>query len=227
MTETFWPWWQGAPALAAVAVGHAWFLYRPLGVSGLFTYFVDLRAQLAVARADSALLREAAAFEAALVAATLKAQGGMGMTASLAGGGGSCTGDAPADVPADAAPGAPPADAGRPLARPTWGMHATFMVALVAGGALCAWLRGGISGLQLQWDPGPTFSGFFGHGASAWAVLFAGGALVGAGTRMAGGCTSGHGLSGVARLQPGSLAATCAFFGAAVATSLLLSRVLA
>ncbi len=42
-------------------------------------------------------------------------------------------------------------------------------------------------------------------------VLIAAGLLVGIGTRVGGGCTSGHGVCGLARLSPRSLAATCMF----------------
>ena len=52
--------------------------------------------------------------------------------------------------------------------------------------------------------------------------LLVGGLLVGFGTRMASGCTSGHGLCGVSRLQKGSLVATVCFFGAGVAVSFAL-----
>jgi hypothetical protein len=44
-----------------------------------------------------------------------------------------------------------------------------------------------------------------------WAAVVAGGVLVGFGTRLAGGCTSGHGICGMARLSPRSLAATVTF----------------
>jgi uncharacterized membrane protein YedE/YeeE len=44
-----------------------------------------------------------------------------------------------------------------------------------------------------------------------WAVLVAGGLLVGFGTRLGSGCTSGHGVCGVARLSPRSMAATLIF----------------
>ncbi len=42
-------------------------------------------------------------------------------------------------------------------------------------------------------------------------VLIAGGLLVGFGTRFGGGCTSGHGVCGIARLSPRSLVATAVF----------------
>ncbi len=45
------------------------------------------------------------------------------------------------------------------------------------------------------------------------------GALVGFGTRMSNGCTSGHGLCGVSRLSKRSLIATITFFGVGVATA--------
>ena len=43
------------------------------------------------------------------------------------------------------------------------------------------------------------------------------GALVGFGTRLSNGCTSGHGICGIARLSPRSLVATGVFMAAAVA----------
>jgi uncharacterized membrane protein YedE/YeeE len=49
-------------------------------------------------------------------------------------------------------------------------------------------------------------------------ALVAGGLLVGFGTRMANGCTSGHGVCGVARLAPRSIASTLLFIGAGALT---------
>lgn len=45
-------------------------------------------------------------------------------------------------------------------------------------------------------------------------LIIAGGVLVGFGTRLGNGCTSGHGVCGMARLSPRSLAATATFMGA-------------
>ena len=50
------------------------------------------------------------------------------------------------------------------------------------------------------------------------AVIIAGGLLVGFGTRLGGGCTSGHGVCGLARLSPRSLAATVLFMASGFAT---------
>lgn len=49
-------------------------------------------------------------------------------------------------------------------------------------------------------------------------LLVAAGLLVGFGTRLGNGCTSGHGVCGIARLSPRSLAATATFMASAVAT---------
>jgi len=46
-------------------------------------------------------------------------------------------------------------------------------------------------------------------------LLIAGGLMVGFGTRMGSGCTSGHGVCGMSRLSPRSLAATAVFIGVA------------
>ena len=56
------------------------------------------------------------------------------------------------------------------------------------------------------------------------ALLFAG-VLVGFGSRLGGGCTSGHGVCGLARLSPRSFAATCIFFATAVATVFVVRHV--
>lgn len=48
--------------------------------------------------------------------------------------------------------------------------------------------------------------------------VLASGVLMGFGGRMGNGCTSGHGVCGIARLSKRSLAATCTFFGMALIT---------
>ena len=58
-------------------------------------------------------------------------------------------------------------------------------------------------------------------------LLVAAGLLVGAGTRYGSGCTSGHGVCGVSRLSPRSLAATGLFMLAGFATVYLMRHALA
>ncbi len=49
-------------------------------------------------------------------------------------------------------------------------------------------------------------------------VLVVGGLLVGFGTRLGGGCTSGHGVCGIGRLSPSSIVATVAFMATGALT---------
>lgn len=81
-----------------------------------------------------------------------------------------------------------------------------FVIGLVAGGWLAV-----LAGVSL---PVPAWS------PSAAILTVVAGLLVGYGTRMANGCTSGHGVCGLARLSPRSLAAVLVFMatGALVAT---------
>lgn len=52
----------------------------------------------------------------------------------------------------------------------------------------------------------------------AWPWLLGAGLIVGFGTRMASGCTSGHGVCGISRLSARSIVATVTFIGAGMAT---------
>ena len=58
-----------------------------------------------------------------------------------------------------------------------------------------------------------------------WPALLVAGLLVGFGTRMGSGCTSGHGVCGVSRLSQRSIVATGAFMAAGIATVFVLSRI--
>ncbi|QDM16112.1 YeeE/YedE family protein [Tardiphaga sp. vice352] len=70
----------------------------------------------------------------------------------------------------------------------------------------------------------PLIAGLIGHEMpspqmpASWAIIIAAGLLVGFGTRLGGGCTSGHGICGVARLSVRSVASTAIFMVAAIAT---------
>jgi len=71
-----------------------------------------------------------------------------------------------------------------------------FVVGLLLGGAVMLVLRPDAFASTIQ---------------RSTPALIAAGALVGFGTRMANGCTSGHGVCGNSRLSPRSLAATLTF----------------
>lgn len=80
-----------------------------------------------------------------------------------------------------------------------------FIFGLLAGAGLYAFTCGGLP-LKLQ-ASGPT--------------LLVAGLLVGVGTRLGSGCTSGHGVCGLARRSPRSLLATMIFMVAAALTVFL------
>ncbi len=83
----------------------------------------------------------------------------------------------------------------------------TWNLALAAGIVLGAFVASQfLSATPVQFLPETYFS------ISGVARLFAGGILVGFGTRYAGGCTSGHTISGISNLQGASVVASVAFF---------------
>jgi uncharacterized membrane protein YedE/YeeE len=59
-----------------------------------------------------------------------------------------------------------------------------------------------------------------------WPLIMIGGLLVGFGTRLGGGCTSGHGVCGIARFSRRSLVATGLFMATAIVTSFILRHLI-
>ena len=55
-------------------------------------------------------------------------------------------------------------------------------------------------------------------GQPIWKIIVAG-LLVGFGTRLGSGCTSGHGICGISRLSPRSIIATILFLSSGIATA--------
>ena len=92
-----------------------------------------------------------------------------------------------------------------------WGWRAAFLAGLAAGPVLAGWWLGA--------DPVAA-------PRATLAVLAVAGLLVGIGTGIGRGCTSGHGVCGLARLSPRSMAATAMFMATAVATVFVLRHVI-
>ncbi len=90
-----------------------------------------------------------------------------------------------------------------------WGF--VFVVATIVGGAIAALTGGEFTN---EWLP-PMWEARFGDGIALRASIgFVGGLLMALGARLAGGCTSGHGISGTLQLNPGSwIAVICLFIG--------------
>ena len=90
------------------------------------------------------------------------------------------------------------------------------------------WRIAFIAGLILA----PLIAGWIGHAIptpklpASWTVIIGAGLLVGFGTRLGSGCTSGHGICGIARLSSRSIVATIVFMLAAIATVAVTHHVL-
>jgi uncharacterized membrane protein YedE/YeeE len=100
-----------------------------------------------------------------------------------------------------------------------------WQVALVVGIAAGAFISMTLSGARRQ-PISPIWPRALGSASPTrrYAVAFTGGFIMLLGARIADGCTSGHGLSGVAQLAVGSTVAVAAMFAGGIATALLLLR---
>lgn len=102
---------------------------------------------------------------------------------------------------------------------PRVGWEFVFVVSIVLGSAIAAVTGGEFTN---EWLP-PMWVARFGDSiALRAAVAFGGGLLMAFGARLAGGCTSGHGISGTLQLSVGSWISVICFFlgGIAVAVPL-------
>lgn len=97
-----------------------------------------------------------------------------------------------------------------------------FLLGLLLGGFLSGWLGGGFSP---TWDMGifDQYVGWGPLGKVAW--MFVGGCFIGFGTRMAGGCTSGHGIFGISHFESAGLVSTLAYMAAGIVTTHVIYRV--
>lgn len=214
MTE-YWPWWLGAIALAGITLGFWAIIGHPLGVSGSWARIIGWRESHKRKKMESLTPNSPSARDDALLAATL-AEFGEQETFQTMYAAGAGTVVQATNEPGSSAKSAPVTGS------TSWTVHLTFLLSLWVGGLLAALAMGGF---QWHFDLGQVHAMFFGNGVEMWFALLAGGAMVGFGTQMGGGCTSGHGLSGCSRLVPASLAATTLFFGSAVAVSILVEAI--
>jgi uncharacterized protein len=102
-----------------------------------------------------------------------------------------------------------------------WGVM--LLLGVAAGAFLAAWQGGELTG---EWLP-PMWAARFGEDAfvSRGVAAVAGGIFMAFGARLAGGCTSGHGISGTLQLSVGSWIAVFCFFGGGIVTARLLFRI--
>ena len=96
-----------------------------------------------------------------------------------------------------------------------------FVTCTILGGFIAAWTGGEFRNEWLH----PMWVARFGDSIPLRAgVAMGGGVLMAFGARLAGGCTSGHGISGTMQLSVGSWVAFFSFFAGGVATAFALFR---
>lgn len=98
-----------------------------------------------------------------------------------------------------------------PPVSPDWSWRAAFIAGAVAAPSLVI----AVSGYSVGYSSPVPMS---------WIVF--GGLLVGIGVYFGSGCTSGHGVCGMARLSPRSIAATATFLGTAMITVFVIRHML-
>lgn len=106
----------------------------------------------------------------------------------------------------------------RPRGDSAWRM--AFLAGLVSGPLLVMAAGGGLG--NVAGVPGAVI----GEPAGGVPLMLLAGLLVGVGTGLGSGCTSGHGVCGLARLAPRSMAATVTFLVAAIATVYVVRHVM-
>ena len=217
--SNYWPWWAGAVGLALVTINYTLTTDRSLGVSAAWDRVVHWRSERRLEKMEAEFADDRALADA-LVAATAEQFGTLPTTPIPVD---ARCGDAltydQADEPTvdEQTPAAPP----RPAPLVT---QAALLLSILVGGWIAAISAGRF---ELRLDMGDGFRDLVTDNPTTMiVVLFVGGVLVGFGTRLAGGCSSGHGLSGCGRLRPVSILATAVFFGAAVVVSFLLWKVI-
>ena len=106
--------------------------------------------------------------------------------------------------------------------KPAIGWSLLFVLGAVGGSFLAAWSGGELTGDYLQ----DLWVARFGPDSYLLRTLvaLAGGAIMAFGARLAGGCTSGHGISGTMQLAVGSWIAVICFFVSGIATALIVYR---
>jgi uncharacterized protein len=103
--------------------------------------------------------------------------------------------------------------------RLSFGSFGWMLFGILAGGTAFALIAGGPDFHGYGWLT-DTFSGTGGT-LLVVGILFACGFLIGLGAKIAGGCTSGNGLSGNAMASPASLVATMTFFATGIVVTLV------
>jgi uncharacterized protein len=219
--NNYWPWWAGAIGLAVVTINYTITTDRSLGVSAAWDRVVHWRSERRLEQLE-AQFTDHRALADALAAATAEQLATLPGAHTLP--------DAARDSDArthneNVEPTGGDETASASTLRPApLVTQAALLLSIFLGGWVAAVTA---HRFRLRLDMGDGYRELVtANPTTMVCVLFVGGVLVGFGTRLAGGCSSGHGLSGCGRLRPVSIVATAVFFGTAVLVSFLLWKVI-
>ncbi len=98
-----------------------------------------------------------------------------------------------------------------------------FVLAMMAGAAISSFLRGGVKGDE-KTMPQIWRQNFGNSAAKRCAAAFAGGFIIVFGARLAGGCTSGHMMSGLMQTSISGYLFTLGAFGAGIPVAMMLYK---
>ena len=204
----YWSWWIGGVALGLFAVVFSLLTGKPLGVSGSWLS-IARRKDDAVLKASAEVLdQDPDQVKDDLMAMTMAEFGE----------------DIVEDIPQRREGEADAVITDEPKLKQDytpWTVHVLFLVTMFVGSYIAMITTAGDFSWSLELSP--LHNKIFENDGEAWIALLFGGMMVGFGTQMAGGCTSGHGLSGSAQLIPASLLSTAIFFGSATLLTLLMN----
>ena len=98
-----------------------------------------------------------------------------------------------------------------------------LVIGIIFGAVISAWLSGEF---QAVWVPSFWESRFGANAFLRFIAALGGGICIGFGARWAGGCTSGHGISGTIQLVVSSWLAVMCFFVGGIITAILLFKII-
>jgi hypothetical protein len=201
----YWTWWLSALALATLVISYLLVLKLPLGVSGCWARVVMHQNDSAL-KEDKTFRDNPLLLKDALMAATIEEFGRQAVIDFL-------------EQRKGKPVGYKQFEKVTATVHSAWTAHMTFLLMLIVGGFVASYFNGHFA---IRSDLGALHTSLFGAGISYWITLMIGGAMVGFGTQMAGGCSSGHGLCGCSRFVPASLIATAVFFTTGILVSFLI-----
>ena len=202
----YWSWWMGALGLGTFAILFNILTKKPLGVSGSWLSIASRKEYKDLKKAADVFDRDQDEVKDDLLAMTMAEFGQEALDKAKE------TTETTAET--------------KPVAKvqaPThWSVHVVFLLCMTLGSFIAISIHGEF---KVSYELSAIHTQIFNTPGEAWIALFFGGIMVGFGTQMAGGCTSGHGLSGCSQLVPASLFSTVIFMGSAIALSFVMKIV--